>query len=58
MKKLLIIGTLVAATFMVSGCSNVGNENPITPEMMDKERAKQADARANFNPGNPPKPGN
>ena len=40
----------------VGGCDNVGNENPITPEQMDRERSKQD--RGNFNPGNvPPKPG-
>lgn len=47
---------LVASTVILTGCGNIGNENPISPEKMEQIRQKQNAERGSFKPngGAPP----
>lgn len=38
------------AALFLSGCNNVGNENPITPEQMAEMSNKATEDRKNFKP--------
>jgi len=54
MKNRIISFALLAFTgIIVSGC-NATNDNPISPEKMSSIRKKEAEGRANFNPGGGP----
>ncbi|MGV3617615.1 MAG: hypothetical protein ACO1SV_20005 [Fimbriimonas sp.] len=44
----LLFGALVLTG--VVGCSNVGNENPISPEMMKQKGEEESAKRAGFKP--------
>jgi|GEM_PF-4614247 len=58
MKTKSAISNLIAAALAIvpvlalTGCGNVGNENPITPESMQKMRERESADRANFKPTN------
>jgi hypothetical protein len=58
-RALIAIG-LLAAGYVVAGCDNIGNENPVSPQQMEDIRKKQASERENYNPMQqaPPKPSN
>lgn len=43
-----LLGLLVIAGAV--GCSNVGNENPISPEMMKEKGQEESAKRAGFKP--------
>lgn len=44
----LLLGVVVMAGAL--GCSNVGNENPISPEMMKEKGQEESAKRAGFKP--------
>jgi hypothetical protein len=56
LRKLLATLIVVLPAAALTGCSNVGNENPITPDMMEKGRQQENAERANFKPSNESRP--
>jgi hypothetical protein len=50
LSKICAASALALVCLPLCGCQNVGNDNPITPEMMEKGRQQENDARANFSP--------
>lgn len=44
----LLLGLI--ALFVVAGCSNIGNENPISPQMMKEQGEREKAARGGFQP--------
>lgn len=52
MKKKNLFAVLFLAVVVagVVGCSNVGNENPISPEMMKEKGEQESAKRAGFKP--------
>ena len=59
MKKNLFAGLLgVAVMAGAVGCSNMGNENPISPEMMKEKGQEESAKRAGFKPDVSTRPSN
>jgi len=48
--KLALALLIVAPMAVLTGCSNIGDTNPTSPEKMMEIRQKQNQERANFKP--------
>ena len=46
----VIFLVLAGCAFLASGCSNVGDTNPVSPEKMEEMRQRQSNDRENFKP--------
>lgn len=56
-RKLIFALFVVSLALPLVGC-NVGDTNPISPEMMEKQRQKEAGARGDFKPDETKPPAN